>query len=153
MLRIPKLASIPASSMQSLPPDSDPWGDIPACYPCRVLVVDDNRDAATTLTYLIQEMGHQARAVTSPHEVFGAIDAFDPHVAFIDIGMPEVDGWTLAKQLRDCYAPEQLRLVALTAYGQPEDHVRSRQAGFDAHVVKPANPRLIAHILATVLPR
>lgn len=131
----------------------DSWPDLPACYPCRALVVDDQPDAANTLAILIQALGHEARALTNPLEVREAIDAFDPHVVFLDIGMPNLDGWTLARQLREHYGSDQLRLVALTAYGEPEDHARSRKAGFDAHIVKPAEPRLVEHILATVLPR
>jgi two-component system CheB/CheR fusion protein len=135
----------------SLRPDA--WPDLPECYPCRVLVVDDQPDAANTLALLIQALGHEARALVNPLEVCEAIDAFDPHIVFLDIGMPSVDGWTLARQLRERYGSDQLRLVALTAYGEPEDHAQSRKAGFDAHIVKPAEPRLVEHILATVLPR
>ncbi len=131
---------------------ADTGAQQPQCTPCRVLVVDDVEDTARTFAYVLETLGHEARAVTSPHEVFSAGESVRPHVVFLDIGMPEIDGWTLARQLREKYTREALHLVALTAYGERQDYVRSRQAGFDAHVVKPASPKTIDAILSTLFP-
>lgn len=125
---------------------------LPQSTPCRVLVVDDVEDTARTFAYVLETLGHQARALTNPNDVFAEIERFRPNVCFLDIGMPEIDGWTLARQLREKYSREALHLVALTAYGERQDHVKSRQAGFDAHVVKPASPKTIDAILRTLFP-
>ena len=131
---------------------ADTGAQQPQCTPCRVLVVDDVEDTARTFAYVLETLGHQARAVTSPHDVFAAIASFRPNVVFLDIGMPDIDGWTLARQLREKYSRDALHLVALTAYGERQDYVKSREAGFDAHVVKPASPNTIDAILRTLFP-
>ena len=115
-----------------------------------MLVVDDVEDTARTFAYVLETLGHEARALSNPHDVVAAVESFRPNVVFLDIGMPEIDGWTLARQLRDKYSREALHLVALTAYGERQDYVKSRQAGFDAHVVKPASPKTIDAILSTL---
>ena len=120
---------------------------MPLPTPCRVLVVDDHPDTAETFAEIIKGMGHEARAVLDPQLVSGAIAEFNPHVVFLDIGMPGLDGWTLARQLRKTYPVGTLKLVALTAYAMADDHARSRAAGFDAHVAKPVDPDLLASIL------
>ena len=117
-----------------------------------MLVVDDVEDTARTFAYVLETLGHEARALSNPHDVFAAVESFRPNVVFLDIGMPDIDGWTLARQLRDKYSREALHLVALTAYGERQDYVKSRQAGFDAHVVKPASPKTIDAILSTLFP-
>jgi CheY-like chemotaxis protein len=120
---------------------------MPLPTPCRVLVVDDHPDTAETFTAIIKSLGHEAQAIMDPHLVPGAIAKFNPHVVFLDIGMPGLDGWTLARRLRETYPAGTIKLVALTAYAMADDRVRSREAGFDAHVAKPVDPDLLASIL------
>lgn len=124
----------------------------PACTPCRVLVVDDEEDTARTFAAVLEMQGHEARALTEPKEVLRVLEEYRPDLVFMDIGMPELDGWQLARMIRERYPPERLRLVAVTAYGAASDFIQSRKAGFDAHVVKPANAEAIKAILRTVFP-
>ena len=103
--------------------------------PCRVLVVDDNRDAADTLAMMIEVLGHEVSCHYDPHEVEAACEVFAPHIAFLDVGMPGMSGHELAANLRARWP--DLRLVAVTGWGQPEDRRRTQAAGFDEHLVKP----------------
>lgn len=120
---------------------------MPLPKPCRVLVVDDHPDTAETFAQIISQMGHEAKALRDPHAVAGTISAFHPHIVFLDIAMPGLDGWTLARQLRMTYPAETLKLVAVTAYAMSQDYARSREAGFDAHVAKPVDIDLLNSIL------
>ena len=114
---------------------------------CRVLVVDDNRDAADTLAMMIEVLGHAVRCHYDPHEVEAACQAFDPHIAFLDVGMPGMSGHELAERLRARWP--DLRLVAVTGWGQPEDRRRTRDAGFDEHLVKPPSLDAIRQLCGT----
>ena len=103
----------------------------------RALVVDDNRDAADSLAMMLGLLGHEARSLHDPLEVAGVVRDFHPHVLFLDIGMPALDGHALARQLRTMPGGDAMCLVAVTGWGQPDDLRRSRKAGFDHHLVKP----------------
>ena len=120
---------------------------------CRVLVVDDDADSAQTFAYLLAGMGHQARHLTDPHKVMRTAERFKPHIVFLDIGMPGIDGWQLAAALRKQYSYDALRLVALTAYAEEADRIRSRQAGFDAHICKPVSMDLVESIIEQLFPK
>jgi PAS domain S-box-containing protein len=110
----------------------------------RVLVVDDNVDAAESLAVFLQNDGHQARVATDPHTALKQAAAQHPEVVILDIGLPEMDGYELARRLRSEPATERATFVALTGYGQEHDKLRSIAAGFDHHCVKPANlPQLL----------
>jgi PAS domain S-box-containing protein len=114
----------------------------------RVLVVEDNRDAADSLKLLLDLLGHEAKAAyTGPEGVRLAQD-WSPDVVVCDIGLPGLDGYGVARQLRLHPGTAQARLVALTGYGSDEDRRRSRQAGFDYHLTKPADPDALAELLA-----
>jgi len=116
----------------------------------RALVVDDHRDVAESLARLLQSMGCAATFVVHPSKAIDAAAALDAEIVFLDIGMPEIDGYHLARLFRQEYG-ETILLVAVTAYGTDEDRRRSRQAGFDAHVHKPVDIPIIESMLATVL--
>jgi two-component system CheB/CheR fusion protein len=121
-------------------------GPGPACY--RVLVVEDNRDAADSLRMLLEVLGHEvAVAYTGPEGVEKA-SRWRPDVIVCDIGLPGLDGWGVARQLRRNPQTARVRLLALTGYGSEEDRVRSRLAGFDHHLVKPADPQELLRLLA-----
>jgi len=117
--------------------------------PRRVLIVDDNADAANSLAALLNLQGHETRAVYSGQEALECIGLFRPQVAFIDIGLPKMDGYELAQRLRERSDRVSLRLVALTGYGQQEDRQRSKAAGFDDHLVKPVELPAIERALTS----
>jgi signal transduction histidine kinase len=109
----------------------------PAPEPRRVLVVDDNVDAATSLAELLRMEGHQTEVVYSAKGALEAVANFSPDVVLLDIGLPDMDGYEVAKRIRA--GGSAVRLVALTGYGQAEDIRRTHSAGFDAHLVKPVD--------------
>ncbi len=119
----------------------------------KVLVVYDNRDAAESLALVLRLDGHEVHLA---HDGPAALEAFEhqrPDVVFLDIGLPGLNGYQVARRLREQTASEELRLVALTGYGQAEDRRRSREAGFDLHLTKPVDPEQVAALLAGPAPR
>ncbi|WP_313917391.1 response regulator [Tahibacter sp.] len=112
----------------------------------RVLIVDDNRDAADTLAQLLGMSGHDVRTVYDPELALDALIAFQPDVAFLDVGMPKLNGLELAAMIRADARGDRVVLVALTGWGQADDRRRSRAAGCDHHLVKPADPFEIERI-------
>ncbi len=116
----------------------------------RILVVDDNPDAAESLTALLRVYGHDARMV---HDGLAALElapTFLPSIVFLDIGMPGLDGYDVARRLRRLPGGEQAFLIAVTGYGREEDRRRSEEAGFDRHVTKPLDPRILPSLIAGV---
>jgi signal transduction histidine kinase/ActR/RegA family two-component response regulator len=109
----------------------------------RVLVVDDNVDAAETIGVFLRLEGHEVKTVTDGLQALACAQVFAPHVAVVDIGLPGLDGYEVARQLRQQEATAHALLIALTGYGQKEDRDRSDAAGFDHHFVKPADPKTI----------
>jgi signal transduction histidine kinase len=105
--------------------------------PLRVLVVDDNPDAADTLAAMVRLLGHEAESIYDPHGVEAAVQRLSPHLVFLDLGMPERSGFEVARSLRALEITRAMRLVAVTGWGQAEDRRRSLDAGFDQHLVKP----------------
>jgi signal transduction histidine kinase len=106
----------------------------------RVLVVDDNADAAESLAMLLQISGHETKVVTEATKVVSVSAEFLPQVAVLDIGLPGIDGYELARQLRQQAGHAEVVLIALTGYGQNQDRKRASEAGFDYHFVKPVDP-------------
>ena len=117
---------------------------------CRVLVVDDNKDAAEILAMLLEASGHDVRvAHDGPTALEAAID-YQPDAVLLDIGLPGLDGFEVAKRIRQQTTLENIVLVALTGYGRETDRLRSQEAGFDHHLVKPADFDKVQKILASV---
>ena len=114
---------------------------------CRVLVVDDNKDNAESLSRMLEAMGCNAHYIINPLDALAAVERHKPHIAFLDIGMPDIDGYQLAHHIRTRYPREEIALVALTGYASDESRARSRVAGFDAHLAKPASPDLVESTL------
>jgi CheY-like chemotaxis protein/two-component sensor histidine kinase len=114
----------------------------------RILVVDDNVDAAESLAMLLRLEGHDVRVAHDGPAALAAVEADPPELVFLDIGMPVMNGYDVARQLRQRPGPENLILVAMTGWGQEEDRRRSREAGFDHHLVKPAEPAALRQLLA-----
>ena len=117
----------------------------------RALVVDDNADAAETFADLLGLLGVEATFTTDSRAALDLAEQTKPHIGFLDIAMPHINGYKLSELLRERYGRD-LCLVAVTAYGQPEDRRRSRIAGFDAHVAKPADIDVVRSILSQFFP-
>ena len=116
--------------------------------PLRVLVVEDNIDAAESLATLLRLWNHDVQVV---HDGCAALDAAReqrPEVVLLDIGLPGLDGYQVARRLRDEVGLDHALLVAMTGYGQPEDRRRSQEAGIQYHFVKPVEPLVLRNLLA-----
>jgi len=122
---------------------------VPEAAPRRVLVIDDNCDSADTLAMMLEMLGHDAQRIYDPHGAEQAVADFAPDVVFLDIGMPGISGYDVARALRASAAGDALTLVAVTGWGQPEDRRRTAEAGFDHHLVKPPEIESICRILGT----
>ncbi len=105
-----------------------------------MLIVDDCRDAADTLAILIRFWGYDVRVAYEGRAALETARSFRPDCLLLDIGLPGLDGYLIARHLRADPALARVKLIALTAYGSPEDQHRVREAGFDYHLVKPAEP-------------
>jgi signal transduction histidine kinase len=141
---------LPVSAPEDLGPVETPpqVEKVEEASPLRVLVVDDNRDSADMLALSLKLMGHEVVTLYDPLEVVAAARDWQPQLAFLDVGMPALNGFSLAEMLRaerwrDGRGP---RLVALTGWGQEEDRRRSEEAGFDEHLVKPADLETIERV-------
>ena len=113
----------------------------------RVLVVDDNVDAAEMLADALSGAGYEVRVATDGLDAIAVARDFRPHAGLLDIGLPVLDGYELARRLREEHGAG-LRLVAITGYGQASDRRRAHEAGFDEHVVKPVGLDLLLRVLA-----
>lgn len=113
----------------------------------RVMLADDNVDFANSMAELLKGRGHQVRVVYNGADAIRTAEEFLPEVAFVDIGMPQVHGYEVARRLRDNPATAAATLVAVTGWGQESDRKRAREAGFDRHLVKPVDPDEITAIL------
>jgi CheY-like chemotaxis protein len=113
----------------------------------RVLVVDDNRDAAVTLTMMLGLMGCETRTAFSGFEAIDVAAEFRPELILLDIGMPGLNGYDTARRMREEPWGRDVFLVALTGWGQGADRRRSQEAGFDDHVVKPIEPSALEQLL------
>jgi PAS domain S-box-containing protein len=114
----------------------------------RIMLVDDNVDGADTLARLLAAHGHTVRVFHEPIAALAAVAEFRPDLALLDIGLPVLDGYELARRMRLLLDGHPCRMVALTGYGQQADRVRSEQAGFARHLVKPVNPDLVVRLAA-----
>ena len=116
----------------------------------RILVVDDNRDAADSLGALLEGLGATVRSVYDGHAALAALRDFKADVVFLDLGMPGLDGFEVARKIREREDLSNVALVAVTGWGQQQDRARTRAAGFDRHLVKPIDPPKIHAVLASV---
>jgi CheY-like chemotaxis protein len=115
----------------------------------RVLVVDDNRDAATSLAIMLRLMGNESKTAHDGLEALEVAAAFRPDLVLLDIGMPKLNGYDTARQIRKQSWGKHMTLVALTGWGQEEDRRKSREAGFDSHMVKPIQLQDLEKLLAS----
>ncbi|WP_167758616.1 hybrid sensor histidine kinase/response regulator [Zemynaea arenosa] len=119
----------------------------PDTRPARILVVDDNVDAGESLSALLEAEGHQVLVLADAAGALARADEYRPDVFILDIGLPDMSGFDLARALRARPVHARATMVALTGYGQPHDRVLSRAAGFDHHLVKPADLERLNYIL------
>jgi CheY-like chemotaxis protein len=122
---------------------------LPSSESRRILVVDDNVDAANSLATLLELRGHRVRTCFDGSAAFEAASRSNPDVAFIDLNMPHLNGIELSRMIRGQPWGRQLKLIALTGMGQPDDHARTRAAGFDQHLTKPVDPEELASAIDT----
>jgi CheY-like chemotaxis protein len=113
----------------------------------RVLIVEDHIDTGNTLALVLRVWGHEVHLTRDGLAGLRAAQAMQPDAVLLDIGLPAMDGWTVAERL--CRSmPKKPLLIAVTGYGKPEDRQRSRDAGIDHHLVKPVDPDRIHELLS-----
>lgn len=140
-------APLDAAPKRALPHREAPAGSR------RILVLDDNRDAADTLAMMLELLGHEVHKLYDPHEALEKVESFDPDLVFLDIGMPNLSGYELAQRLRAMPRGNERVLVAVTGWGQPDDRRRTAEAGFDHHLVKPPDLDIVRDICNAMAPR
>jgi two-component system CheB/CheR fusion protein len=111
------------------------------------LVIEDNVDAAESLRQVLEINGHEVEVAHSGPAGIEKARSFGPEVVLCDIGLPEMDGYEVAQAMRGDSALGRIKLIALTGYAGPEDVARAREAGFDAHLAKPASAAALAQAL------
>ena len=118
--------------------------------PMKILVVDDNVDAADSIALLLSIDGFEARSVHSAMSALDIVSSFGPDVLLLDIGLPVMNGYELAERLRTHIPVERMKIVALSGYGQPSDRERATRAGFDDYLVKPVEPAVLSGYLRSL---
>jgi len=113
----------------------------------RVLVADDNEDAADSLAMLLELSGYEVRVAHNGRAALALAQTFRPHTAVLDIDMPDLSGYEVARELRRSRGGADMRLIALTGRGQDSDRVRADNAGFNHHLTKPGDPSALEALL------
>ncbi len=129
------------------PRQLDAVEDIPSGAGLRILIADDNRDAADTCAALLELSGHHPQTTYSGRQALELAKTFRPHAMLLDIGLPDVNGYTLAQRIRESSWGKRVLLIAVTGWGQTEDRRRAQEAGFDHHLAKPVAPEAIESAL------
>jgi signal transduction histidine kinase/ActR/RegA family two-component response regulator len=139
--------SLPAAGADPAAP-----GDAPGRQPLRILIIEDNRDAAETMRVLLELVGHQVVVAHSGPRGVESAREFRPEVVLCDLGLPGMDGLAVARALRQDLATSAAHLIPMTGYGSETDQQQCRDAGFDRHLTKPVDPEELQRILAAVGP-
>jgi CheY-like chemotaxis protein len=113
----------------------------------RILIVEDDEDTAASLAMLLRLYGHEVEVAADGPSAFRALEANSPDVVLLDIGLPKMNGWQVAKQIREKATRKRPFLVAVTGYGMQADRLRSQEAGIDLHLVKPVDPVELLNLL------
>lgn len=145
IVRLPVLTELSVSSPERLPDDGGS-----AATPRRILVVDDNRDAAFTLAMLLETKGHDSSTAHDGMEAVRKADEIRPDVILLDIGLPKMNGYNVCRRIREQPWGQDMVIIAATGWGQAEDRERSEGAGFDDHLVKPIDHTELQGLLASL---
>jgi CheY-like chemotaxis protein len=141
---------LPLLETQATAREASAQSEIASTAPGRkILVVDDNVDAAESLAIVLRMKGHQVRTAHDGAAALALAEAEKPEIVLLDLGMPGMDGVTVARELRARQNGKPLRIIALTGWGQESDRERTREAGFDDHLVKPVAPELLLDLFDT----
>ena len=147
-IRLAITASVPvATAVAAEPPSEAPWRSL------RVLIVEDNLDAADMLELAVSSLGHVTRLSHDGATAITAAIAFAPDVIFLDIGLPVMNGYDVARTLRAMPEFNHVQIAAVTGWGQEEDRRKARDAGIDSHFTKPLSPAMLEDFLATIAHR
>jgi CheY-like chemotaxis protein len=149
LIRLPLADGRPTETAEPEGAGRPPVG---APAPRRILVVDDNQDQAQSMGLLLELMGHEVRLAHDGPGALEAAAAFTPDVAIVDIGLPGLNGYEVARRIREQPRFRGMVLVAQTGWGQAEDRRRSEEAGFDHHLVKPVDIAALQEIVASAKP-
>jgi len=150
IVRLPVVAA--EDEAKRLPKPSGPAGTVAPAPARRILIVDDNKDAADSLGILLGLLGHEVQTAYDGLEAVGAAAAFQPDAILLDIGLPKLNGYEAASRIREQQGDE-VALIALTGWGQEADRRRSREAGFDQHLTKPVEFDALEKLLHGLQPR
>ncbi len=142
IVRLPALSSAEESIIARIETAKQP------AQTSRVLVVDDNMDAADMLVMMLQMFGHEVRAAYTGQTALETAVEYQPDVVLLDIGLPDMNGYEVARHLRQQPQTKDVRLIAMTGYGQDSDRQRSQEAGCEHHLVKPVDPQKLQDLLA-----
>jgi PAS domain S-box-containing protein len=140
------IVTLPRRTLNSVPEETTPRAS-ELSVRRRVLIADDNRDAADSLAMLLRMDGHDVAVVHDGRQAVATIDSFRPEIAVLDIGMPELNGYDVAREVRQGPLGKSITLIALTGWGQASDKARAAAAGFDHHFTKPLEPDSLAQML------
>jgi two-component system OmpR family response regulator len=116
----------------------------------RLLVVDDNKDAAESMSMLLEMWGHEVAFAFDGPSALETAEQWQPEAVFLDIGLPGMDGYEVAERLRELPQARDAVLIAITGYGQEDDRLRSRRAGIDHHLVKPVAPDALRSLIESL---
>ncbi|TLY62500.1 MAG: response regulator [Gammaproteobacteria bacterium] len=144
IVRLPSGTAVPQPQQAGV--DSNAAPAAPSS-PLRVIVADDNRDSAETCAALLQLCGHQVQIAHTGREALELAESLHPHAMLLDIGMPELDGYTLAGKIRGTAWGRGVTLIAITGWGQEDDKRRALAAGFNHHLTKPIDPNTLEALL------
>jgi len=146
MVRLPLAEAVAVAAPQP------PKEEVPAATGAlRILVADDNADAAETLSILLEALGHTVQQAHDGEAAAAAVESFDPQLVLLDIGMPRVNGYEACRRIRQQPGGAARTLVAVTGWGQPQDQEKAREAGFDQHLVKPLDMDRLLQLIAARL--
>jgi CheY-like chemotaxis protein len=138
---------LPLAITPALQDEETPSRRRPLPQSARVVVVEDNADSRDLLCEVLIHAGFECRTAETGLTGLQLIEEYEPDIAILDVGLPEIDGFEVARRIRHQERHAQMCLIALTGYGQPQDRAAAREAGFDAHVVKPVDPDVLVRLL------
>lgn len=143
------LARMMRPAVHAAPAEGNPVG----VRPLRILIADDEWDTVLTLTMLLRDEGYDVRDAYDGAQALEVERDFLPDVALLDIGMPNLNGYDVARALRKRYGEDGMVLIAVTAYNSGADRVLAKIAGFDHHLGKPYDPQALAKLLSSLTPK